>query len=81
MGHPVCTVLDDIFKIMSSHMNCLCTLSLFSRARWGASRGGEGGGPSCDMSSEQRQTPWEHGADIARALRAVKIRGLSGDIR
>ena len=51
------------------------------RARWGASRGGEGGGPSCDMSSEQRQTPWEHGADIARALRAVRIRGLSGDIR
>ena len=55
-----------------------CTL-YFCRARWGANRNKEG--VSCDMSSEHRQTPWEHGAAIARALRAVKIRGLSGDIR
>ena len=36
---------------------------------------------SCNMSGEGRQRPWEHGTAIAKALKATKIEGLSGDIR
>eukprot|EP00094_Tigriopus_californicus_P004677 TCALIF_04499-PA protein Name:"Similar to GluRIA Glutamate receptor 1 (Drosophila melanogaster)" AED:0.23 eAED:0.23 QI:77/0.88/0.9/1/1/0.9/10/441/909 len=36
---------------------------------------------ACDMSGDERQKPWEHGATIYKALRNVDIQGLSGRIR
>ena len=33
------------------------------------------------MSGEERQTPWEHGATIAKAIKSVDIEGLTGPIR
>jgi hypothetical protein len=36
---------------------------------------------TCQMSGEERQTPWEHGALIAKAIKSVEIEGLTGPIR
>ena len=36
---------------------------------------------SCNMTSDARQQPWKHGAAIARALKAVRIEGLTGFIK
>ena len=36
---------------------------------------------TCQMSGEERQTPWEHGAAIAKAIKSVEIEGLTGPIR
>ncbi|XP_040568809.1 glutamate receptor 1 [Lepeophtheirus salmonis] len=36
---------------------------------------------SCDMIGDGRQTPWEHGATISRALRSLEINGITGQIR
>ena len=33
------------------------------------------------MSGEERQTPWEHGSTIAKAIKSVEIEGLTGPIR
>ena len=35
----------------------------------------------CDMTSEGKVQPWKHGATIARALKNVKMDGLTGSIR
>ena len=36
---------------------------------------------TCNMTSEGKVQPWIHGATIARALKNVKIEGLTGSIR
>ena len=36
---------------------------------------------TCDMTSEGKVQPWKHGAAIARALKNVKMDGLTGSIR
>ena len=39
-------------------------------------------GVSCEMAGEERQhTLWEHGPEIAKALKNVQIDGLTGVIR
>ncbi len=36
---------------------------------------------TCQMSGEERQTPWEHGSTILKAIKSVEIEGLTGPIR
>lgn len=38
-------------------------------------------GVTCDMSVDERQQQWEHGREIAKALKNVQIEGLTGLIR
>lgn len=40
-----------------------------------------GSNAACDLSGEERPTPWEHGPVIAQALKDVQMEGLSGNIR
>ena len=47
----------------------------------GNGRGGASSNEACDLSGEERPTPWEHGPFIAEKLKKVEMEGLSGNIR
>ncbi len=68
----------DSVYVMESAFNSLLQQKPHMFRYGGGKRGGL---VACDMSGDERQKPWEHGAAIAKALRSVKIKGLTGDIR
>lgn len=68
MAYDAITVLEAGFKNLLQQMP-----GIFRRKR--------SKGVTCDMSVDERQQQWEHGREIAKALKNVQIEGLTGLIR
>ena len=74
MAYDVINVLEAGFK------NILQQMPSLLRNNAGRKRSK---GVTCDMSGDERQHGgvWEHGREIAKALKNVQIEGLTGLIR
>ena len=78
LAYDAITVLEAGFKNLLQQMP-----NLFRSGRKRTKASG-GTGLSCNLSGDERQHAnnlWEHGKEIAKALKAVQIQGLTGAIR
>ena len=74
LAYDAITVLEAGFKNVLQQIP-----NLFRGASGGRKRSKS---VTCDMSGDERQHGvWEHGRDIAKALKNVQIEGLTGLIR
>jgi hypothetical protein len=71
---------DSVYVMESAFNSLLREKPGLFRNKYGGKRGTTGL-MACDMSGDERQKPWEHGATIAKSLKSVRVKGLSGDIR